>query len=586
MTGSPAGARFRVWAPLAARVDLVLGEARHPMAAERCGWWSVEAPGAGAGTDYAFALDGDAPLPDPRSPWQPHGVHGPSRLVDQSAFPWTDASWQAPPLASAVFYELHVSTFTRAGTFEAVIERLDDLRSLGVTHVELMPVAEFPGTRGWGYDGVDLWAPHHAYGGPEGLKRLVDACHARGLAVILDVVYNHLGPDGNYLGRFGPYFTDRYRTPWGEAVNFDGPGSDEVRRFVCDNALMWFRDYHFDGLRIDAVHSIADGSAVHVLEQLAEEVEAFEAEVGRHLLLIAESDLNDPRLIRSREAGGYGLHAQWADDLHHALHTILTGEQDGYYADFGTLADVAKVLTEAFVYDGRHSAFRRRRHGRPATGLSGHRFVVCLQNHDQVGNRAQGERINHLVSVELLKVGTGLLLTAPFVPLLFQGQEWAASAPFQYFTDHQDPELGRAVSDGRRREFAAFGWHAEDIPDPQAPSTFARSKLDWNERDREPHRSVLDWHRELLRLRRELPWLTDGRRERSRVRFDEAARWLVIDRGPVTVAANLGDRSVRVAAGDGTGRVRLASDARVALAEGGVDLPPASLAVLVRDAGG
>ena len=550
------------------------------------GWWSVEVPGVGGGTDYAFALDGGTPLPDPCSPWQPHGVHGPSRFVDHGAFSWTDKEWQPPPLASAVIYELHVGTFTAAGTFEAVVPRLDHLRSLGVTHLELMPVAEFPGTRGWGYDGVDLWAPHHGYGGPEGLKRLVDACHARRLAVLLDVVYNHLGPVGNYLGRFGPYFTDRYRTPWGDAVNFDGPGSDEVRRFVCDNARMWLRDYHLDGLRIDAVHAMFDSSAVHVLEQLAQEVDALEADLGRHLALIAESDLNDPRLVSPREAGGYGLAAQWADDVHHALHAFLTGERDGYYADFGTLADLAKALERAFVYDGRYSTFRRRRHGTAPVGLSADRFVVCLQNHDQIGNRARGERIGHLVGVDRLKMGTALILAAPFVPLLFQGQEWAASAPFPYFTDHEDPDLGRAVGEGRRREFAAFGWRVEDIPDPQAPETFAGAKLDWTELEREPHAGVLEWHRQLIRLRRELPGLRDGRLERTRVRFDEAARWLVMERGPITVACNLGDRLTRVPLEGDARRVRLASDPRTTLAKGAVELPPESVGVLIGEAGG
>jgi maltooligosyltrehalose trehalohydrolase len=575
--------RFRVWAPLAEQVHLALGEARHPMAPGACGWWSADVADARAGADYALVLDDGAPVPDPRSPWQPHGVNGASRLVDHAAFHWTDESWQPPPLGSAVIYELHVGTFTSAGTFEAVIERLDHLLDLGVTHVELMPIAEFPGTRGWGYDGVDLWAPRHAYGGPEGLKRLVDACHGRGLAVILDVVYNHLGPAGNYLGRFGPYFTDRYHTPWGQAVNFDGAGSDEVRRFVCDNARMWLRDYHLDGLRIDAVHAIVDTSAVHVLEQLAEEIDELEPELGRSLVLIAESNLNDPRLIRPREQGGYGLDAQWADDLHHALHTVLTGERDGYYVDFGTVADLAKALERAFVYDGRYSVFYGRRHGRAPDGLSGHRFVVCLQNHDQVGNRARGERISHLIGLGRLKVGIGLLLTAPFIPLLFQGQEWAASAPFQYFTDHQDPDLGRAVTEGRRKEFAAFGWKAEDVPDPQAAQTFERSKLDWSERGRAPHAGVLDWHRRLIGLRRELPWLRDGRLDRTRVRFDEAARWLVIDRGPVTVACNLGEQTARVPVARGTPRVRLASDARATLAGGGVALPPESLAVLIAE---
>ncbi|MGH7266012.1 MAG: malto-oligosyltrehalose trehalohydrolase, partial [Candidatus Rokuibacteriota bacterium] len=506
------------------------------------GWWTAEVPGAGA--DYAFALDGGPALPDPRSAWQPHGVHGPSRVVDHDAFAWTDAGWQAPPLAAALVYELHVGTFTAAGTFGAVIERLDHLVDLGVTHVELMPVVEFPGRRGWGYDGVDLFAPHHAYGGPDGLKRLVDACHARRLAVLLDVVYSHLGPAGNYLARFGPYFSTRHRTPWGEPVNLDGPDSDEVRRFFCDNALSWLRDYHADGLRIDAVHAIVDTSAVHFLEALAAEVEALSARLGRHLVLIAESDLNDPRVVQPRGAGGYGMDAQWSDDFHHALHTVLTGERGGYYADFGRLADVARALEAVFVYDGRYSGFRRRRHGRPVTGLSGHRFLGYLQNHDQIGNRARGERSSHLLSPRLLAVGAAVVLTAPFVPMLFQGEEWGATAPFLYFTDHEDPALGLAVTEGRRQEFAAFGWAPSEVPDPQAEATFERSKLDWGERAREPHRTLLEWHRALVRLRR-LAGLADGRLDQTRVRFDEAARWLAIERGPVTVVCNLADRAQR-----------------------------------------
>jgi maltooligosyltrehalose trehalohydrolase len=566
-------------------VDLVIGAERQPMAAADRGWWSASAPDARPGVDYGFSLEGGAPLPDPRSPWQPNGVHAPSRMIDHAAFPWTDADWQAPPLGAGVIYELHIGTFTRLGTFESAIERLDHLVDLGVTHVELMPVAEFPGARGWGYDGVDLWAPHRAYGGPEGLKRLVDACHARGLAVILDVVYNHVGPTGNYLARFGTYFTSRYRTPWGDAVNFDGRGSDEVRRFVCDNALMWLRDFHFDGLRIDAVHAIADTSAVHILEQLSEEVETLAAARGRHLILIAESDLNDPRLVRSRDAGGYGLDAQWADDFHHALHSALTGEREGYYADFGALADLAAAIERAFVYDGRYSRYRQRRHGKAATGLSGHRFVVCWQNHDQVGNRARGERSSHLVSVDRLKIGAALVLTAPFVPMLFQGEEWAASTPFLYFTDHEDMELARAVREGRRREFEAFGWNPEDVPDPQAVETFERSKLDWDELPRGPHAELLDWHRQLIRLRRELPSLRDGRRDRVGVRFDEAERWLAVDRGLVTVACNLGARTIRLPVDDAIRRLQLASTEGVALTSRGLELPPGSAAILVGDAG-
>jgi maltooligosyltrehalose trehalohydrolase len=546
------------------------------MTAGADGWWTAEAEGR----DYAFAVDGADPLPDPRSPWQPHGVHGPSRVVDHAAFRWTDAGWQAPPLAAGLVYELHVGTFSPAGTFDGAIERLDHLVRLGVTHVELMPVAQFPGGHGWGYDGVDLYAPHAAYGGPDGLKRLIDACHGRGLAVLLDVVYNHLGPAGNYLERFGPYFTDRYATPWGRAVNLDGPGSDEVRRFFCDNALAWLRDYHADGLRLDAVHAIVDTSAVHFLEQLATEVADLGARLGRYFVLVAESDLNDPRIVRGPDVGGYGLDAQWSDDFHHALHAALTGERGGYYADFGRLADVAQALRSAYVYDGRVSAFRGRRHGRPATGLPGSRFLGYLQTHDQVGNRARGERTSHLVSPGLLKVGAALVLLSPFVPMLFQGEEWAASTPFLYFTDHEDPALARAVSEGRRHEFQAFGWDPAEVPDPQAPETFQRSKLDWSEPGREPHRGLLDWHASLARLRRE-HGLAAGRLDRVRVRHDETDRWLVLEREGIAVACNLAGRAQRVPLGDGTaGAVLLASDGEVKAGAGVVDLPAESVAVL------
>jgi maltooligosyltrehalose trehalohydrolase len=453
---------------------------------------------------------------------------------------------------------------------------------LGVTHIELMPVAEFSGTHGWGYDGVDLYAPHHAYGEPDDLKRLVDATHARGLAVILDVVYNHLGPAGNYLARFGPYFTQRYATPWGEAINFDGPQSDEVRQFFCDNALMWLRDYHFDGLRIDAVHAILDTSAIHFLEQLACEVGELQAQTGRHLALIAESDLNDPRIIRPREIGGYGMHAQWSDDFHHALHCVLTGERAGYYRDFGSLADLAKALQRVFVYDGRYSAFRRRRHGRPPSGLSGHSFLGYLQTHDQIGNRAKGERSSHLMSAGRLKIAAALVLTAPFIPTLFQGEEWGATSPFLYFTDHDDPELARNVTEGRRREFAAFGWNPEEIPDPQAVETFERSKLKWSEHEAEPHAGLLAWHRRLIELRREIPALSDGRLDRVGVNFDEEGKWLVVRRGPVAVACNLNQmtRQVPVPAKPGS-RLLLASQNEVRLFQDTVELPSDSIAILI-----
>jgi maltooligosyltrehalose trehalohydrolase len=426
-----------------------------------------------------------------------------------------------------------------------------------------------------------LYAPHQAYGGPDGLKRLVNVGHEKGLAVLLDVVYNHLGPDGNYLGQYGPYFTDRYATPWGWAVNFDGPGSQEVRRFFIDNALMWLRDYHFDGLRLDAVHAIVDASAIHFLEELAVEVEALAAHLGRRLALIPESDLNDPRLIRPPEIGGYGLDAQWSDDFHHALHTVLTGEQDGYYLDFGSLADLATALTQAFVYDGRYSRFRERRHGRPTAGLSGHRFLGYQQNHDQVGNRAQGERSSRLLSPERLKIGAALVLTAPFTPMLFQGEEWGASTPFQYFTDHQDPELGQAVSKGRREEFAAFGWDPEEVPDPQAVETFERSKLDWSELAKAPHADLLAWHRRLIELRRAWPALTDGRLERVQVRFDEAADWLLVERGPIVIVCNLSPRPQALPLEwRGARQVLLASNPAIRLTQEGVELPGEAVVIL------
>jgi maltooligosyltrehalose trehalohydrolase len=572
---------FRVWAPNAKTVELELRSERFPMSADEKGWWFSEIVSVQPGTDYAFVLDGKS-LPDPRSPWQPHGIHGPSRTVDHDAFPWTDRNWQPRPLSAAVFYELHIGTFTRDGTFTAAIAKLDHLVRLGITHVELMPVAEFSGSRGWGYDGVYIFAPHHVYGEPADLKHLVDACHARGLAIVLDVVYNHLGPAGNYLDFFGPYFTDRYATPWGAAVNFDGALSDEVRRFFCDNALMWLRDYHFDGLRLDAVHAIVDTSATHFLEQLSREIANLEARTGRYLSLIAESDLNDPRLVRPHEIGGYGIDAQWSDDFRHALHCVLTGERNGYHADFGSMADLAKALRRVFVYDGRYSAFRQRRHGKSAVGLSAHRFVGFLQNHDQIGNRAKGERSGHLLSLGRLKVAAALVLTAPFIPLLFQGEEWGASSPFLYFTDHQDGDLARAVTEGRRREFAPFGWMPEDVPDPQARETFERSKLNWSEPDNEPHSDILAWHRRLIQLRREIPALSDGRLERIRITFDENAKWLVFRRGPVVVACNLGDVTRRVPADLAPDvRLLLASAANIEFTHDAVVLLPDSVAILI-----
>ncbi len=571
------GYPLRVWAP-AGGVEGVLADRRVPLL-----WiggdWYQSAENLPAGTDYHFSVDGGEPLPSPRSRWQPEGIHGPSRIVDPAAFDWSDYGFVAPRLETGIVYEAHIGTFSEEGTFEGAIVHLDHLVALGVTHLELMPVAEFSGDRGWGYDGVDLYAPHHAYGGPEGLVRLIDAAHARGLAVILDVVYNHLGPAGNYLSRFGPYFSDRYNTPWGDAVNFDDRGSDEVRRFFIDNALMWLRDYHIDGLRLDAVHAIVDMSAVHFLEQLNAEVHQLSDGTGRQYVVIAESDLNDPRLIRPTDAGGYELDAQWSDDFHHALHSVLTDETDGYYSDFGSLADLAKTLTQGYRYAGDYSAFRGRRHGRPNPELDGKRLLGYLQNHDQIGNRALGERSAALMSTGRLMIGAAVVLTAPFVPMLFQGEEWAASTPFLYFTDHADAELGAAVSKGRREEFAAFGWEPESIPDPQSVDTFERSLLRWDEPTQPKHRRILDWHRSLIDLRRRYSELTNGRLADVTVDFDAKACWLRYTRGRITVAFNLGSADCRLPA---PGLVlELASNGSVRVEGKELFLPPDSVAVLV-----
>ena len=572
---------FRVWAPDGDRVELVLGARSAPMPMERGagGWWAIPVDEAGPGSDYTFKINGCPPRADPRSAYQPQGMCGPSRVVDHAEFGWTDGGWRGVPLAGSVLYELHVGTFSAEGTFDGAIAHLGHVAGLGVDAIELMPVAEFSGDRGWGYDGVDLFAPHHAYGGPDGLKRLVDAAHEHGLGVVMDVVYNHLGPAGNYLPEFGPYFSARHRTNWGPAVNFDGPGSDEVRRFVIDNALMWLRDYHCDGLRLDAVHAIADDSATHILEALAAEVAALEAHLGRSLFLIAESDLNDPRFVRALGAGGYGLDAAWADEFHHALHAALTGERDGYYEDFGPLPLLAKALRQAWVYDGTFSPHRGRVHGRPVTGLSGGQFVVSAQNHDQIGNRAAGERLGALVTDGRLRVAAALLLTSPFVPMLFQGEEWGASTPFQYFTGHPDAGLGRSVSEGRRAEFAAFGWDRSRVPDPQDAATFERSRLDWSQSDSGRHAALLDWYRRLIALRRRVPVLTDPRLDRTRTECDPAAGWLVVRRGPVAVGVNLGAAVWTFPAGPGA-ELLAASDPGIHQLSGDLVLPPDTVAIV------
>jgi maltooligosyltrehalose trehalohydrolase len=572
---------FTVWAPRVGKVAVKIGETRHAMRSvgDR-GWWSVRVEDAGPGTDYAFVVDDDpTPYPDARAMWMPNGVHGAARVYGAGEFAWTDERWQASPLASAVIYEMHIGTFSQEGTFEGAIPHLRHLVDTGVTHVELMPVAEFPGDFGWGYDGVALFAVRNQYGGPDGLKRFVDACHARGLAVLLDVVYNHFGPVGNYTARFGPYLTNRHCTPWGDAVNLEFEESDEVRRFFIDNALMWMREFHIDGLRLDAVHEYVDRSAVHFMEQLSKEVEDLSTVLGRRLVLVAESDLNDPRVVRPREAGGYGIDAQWNDDFHHALFTVLhAGEEGkGYYSDFGSMERLAKALTKVFVYDGMYSGYRRKSHGRPVEGLSTHRFVGFIQNHDQVGNRATGDRLEHVIGLDRAKLGLGLVMTAPFIPLLFQGEEFAASSPFQYFAHHEDPEMARAVSEGRRREFVAFGWG--EVPDPESRETFERSKLRWDEVKEGSHAEMLTWCRRLIALRRNSPSLNDGEPGQTRVRFAETDRWLMMDRGKVKVLCNMGEAPV-VLEGDAGYRLVLRSS-NLVLAEGErIVLPPSGFAVL------
>jgi maltooligosyltrehalose trehalohydrolase len=574
---------FRVWAPKVEKAGVRVGGATFGMSGpDERGWWSTKIEHAEPGTYYGFVL-GDDPKawPDPRSEWQPEGVHGLSRVYDQKAFVWSDQGWDAMPLARAVVYELHIGTFTPQGTFDSAIERLEYLVELGITHVELMPVAAFPGGHGWGYDGASLFAVTEQYGGPDGLKRLVNACHRRGLAVLLDVVYNHFGPVGNYSGKYGPYITERHHTPWGGAINFEGEGSDEVRRFFCDNALMWMKDYHIDGLRLDAVHEYIDRSAVHFMEQLSSEVKALSKELGRRLVLIAESDLNDPRVVAPVKDGGYGIDAQWSDDFHHSLFTVLSaeGEGKGYYSDFGTFEKLAKALTKNFVQDGSYSQYRRRSHGRPADDLSPHHFLGYLQNHDQIGNRAVGDRVDQTVGIDLAKVAAALVFTAPFIPMIFQGEEYAASTPFQYFADHEDVEMAKAVKNGRQSEFAAFGWNPEEIPDPENVETFLRSKLNWEEIHQGRHEEMLDWYRRLIQLRRGSVSLNDGSPGHVKVRFNEQGRLLVMERGAVVVMCNFGSQPAEVAHSREF-PLLLASRPGVEIEGGSVVLPKETVAIL------
>lgn len=523
---------FLVWAPFASKVEVEMCAPRRrriALAAGERGYHGAVAEDVPPGARYFFSLDGRVQRPDPASRFQPEGVHGPSEVTDPGGFAWEDGAWTGIPLEQQIHYELHVGTFTPEGSFDAVIPHLDGLRELGITAIELMPVAQFPGRRNWGYDGAYPFAVQESYGGPQGLLRLVNAAHRRGLSVILDVVYSHVGPEGSFLRDFGPYFNDRCRTPWGAPLNFDGPDSDEVRRFFVESALRWLSVYHIDALRLDAVHAIVDTSACPFLAELAAAVRERETPPGGPRLLIAESDRNDARLLVSRDRGGVGLDAQWNDDFHHALHALLTGEQDGYYRDFGALAHLAQAYAEGYVYSGRYSRCRRRRHGTSSRAIDAARFVVCSQNHDQIGNRPGGERLSSLVPFESLKLAAGAVLLSPFVPLLFMGEEYGESAPFLYFVSHTDPELIAAVREGRAGEFAAAGL-AGALADPQDEATFRRCRLDHGLRSRQPHRLLAEFYRELIRLRGALPALRHLSKETLEVTVLDAQDLLVVRR--------------------------------------------------------
>ncbi len=521
--------RFRVWSPDAGRMALRLRSEKRAveMAKGTDGCFEVTADAA-PGDRYRFRIEGEKERPDPASRFQPEGVHGPSAVVDPG-FDWTDRCWFGIPLADYVTYELHVGTFSRSGTFDGIIPHLDDLKSLGITAVELMPVAQFPGDRNWGYDGVYPFAAQESYGGPDGLRRLVDACHAKGLAVVLDVVYNHFGPEGNYLWDYGPYFTDHYRTPWGYALNFDGPESGGVRNYFIENALYWIETCHVDALRLDAVHAIYDASARPFLEELAGAVSDARRRLNRRIHLIAESDLNDTRLVRPRALGGFGLDAQWSDDFHHSLHALLTGDRSGYYVDFGRVGHLAKAMAEGYVYAGEYSGFRRRRHGNSSRNIPARRLVVCAQNHDQVGNRMAGDRLSRQISFEGLKLAAGALLLSPFPPLLFMGEEYGETADFPYFISHTDPDLVQAVREGRSREFSAFQWKGEP-PDPQDPETFYRAKLDHGLKETGHHKVLHALHRRLLALGRDVPALARGSKRCLETQSFEAERLLILRR--------------------------------------------------------
>ena len=571
---------FEVWAPKPETVRLDVDGVAYPMTRGRDGWWRATVDAA-PDARYGYLLDDDPTvLPDPRSPRQPDGVHERSQLWEPASQAWTDDGWTGRSVQGAVIYELHIGTFTPAGTFDSTIEKLDQLVDLGVDFVEVMPVNAFSGPHGWGYDGVLWYAVHEPYGGPDGLIRLVDACHRRGLGVLIDAVFNHLGPSGNYLPRFGPYLSSA-SNPWGEGINIADAQSDEVRRYIIDCALRWMHDFHADGLRLDAVHALVDTTAIPILEELSAETEALAEQLGRPLSLVAESDLNDPRMVTPRRDGGYGMTAQWDDDIHHAIHTAVSGERQGYYADFGSLATLATTLRHGFFHAATYSSFRQRRHGRPldtakASGIPATRLLAYTCTHDQVGNRALGDRPSQNLTYGQLAVKAALVLGSPYTTMLFMGEEWGASTPFQFFSSHPEPELARATAEGRKNEFADHGWNADDIPDPQDPQTFQRSKLDWSELDTGEHARLLRIYQDLIALRRSETDLADPWLEHLIVDYDEEARWIVMRRGRLAVACNLGTEPAAVPF---TGELVLSSDSP-RVAEESTELAPHSFAIL------
>jgi maltooligosyltrehalose trehalohydrolase len=529
---------FRVWAPKPTLVRLDVDGAVHPMTRSDDGWWHADVDTV-ADARYGYLLDDDpSVLPDPRSARQPDGVHARSQLWDAGG---AGRDWPGRSVEGATIYELHVGTFTPGGTFESAIDKLDYLVDLGIDFVELMPVNSFSGSHGWGYDGVLWYSVHEPYGGPDGLVRLVNACHQRGLGVVIDAVFNHFGPSGNYLPRFGPYLSSA-SNPWGEGVNIADADSDEVRRYIIGCALRWMRDFHADGLRLDAVHALVDTTAIDIIEELATETDWLASELGRPLSLIAESDLNDQRLITPRDQRGYGLAAQWDDDIHHAIHTAVSGERQGYYADFGSLATLAQTLRHGFFHAGTYSSFRRRRHGRPLDILAipATQLLAYTCTHDQVGNRALGDRPSQNLSFGQLAIKAALVLFSPYTAMLFMGEEWGASTPFQFFSSHPEPELARATAEGRKAEFAGHGWDADQIPDPQDPQTFERSKLNWAEVGSGSHARLLALYRDLIALRRTEADLDDPWLEHLVVDYDEHQRWIMMRRGRLVIACNLG----------------------------------------------